>query len=123
MERLQLGGERGYGWGDTKTVKICESKDSNLFGKELRFQEQEGQPSVRLLASKKLLAHAVADNLAAAGEVEPLVGREWRSHLKHNHYAGQHIEFNQICFAPGSDILAGSADFLIGNFGVWKQRV
>ncbi|PKM79172.1 MAG: hypothetical protein CVU88_07160 [Firmicutes bacterium HGW-Firmicutes-13] len=73
-----------------------------------------------LPACERLLAHAEAEGLEAAGEIEPLVGREWRSDLKRNRYAGQQVVFNKLCFAPGS-FLKEPADFLIDKYGVWRQ--
>lgn len=120
LQRLQLGGERGYGWGDVKVVDIYENKGSNLFDTEIYIQNREEAPAVCLPASAKLLAHTIADGVAAEGEVEPLVGREWRSNQAHNNYVGQHIEFVDLCFTPGS-ILNEQASFLIGKFGLWKK--
>ncbi len=120
IQRLQLGGERGYGWGRVELIKISENKDNSLFGQETKFQEHKGKPSVYLPDSARLLAHAKADGLAASGEVEPLVGREWRSDQKYNCYAGQHIEFNEICFVPGS-LLNSDTYFLIDKFGIWTK--
>ncbi|MEW5920628.1 MAG: hypothetical protein AB1796_06715 [Bacillota bacterium] len=120
LKRLQLGGERGYGWGDVKVIEISESKGSSLFGTEVKFQDREEAPLVSLPASARLLAHAVTDDVAAAGEVEPLVGREWRTNQARNCYAGQHIAFNGLCFVPGS-ILNEPTEFLIGRLGIWRR--
>jgi len=120
VQRLQLGGERCYGWGDIRVVLISESSDNTLFGQDIRFQEQGEQPAVHLPAYTRLLAHTIADNVNANGDVEPLVGREWRSNLQNNCNAGQYIAFNEICFAPGS-ILTEPADFLISEFGILEK--
>ena len=123
VKQLQLGGERSYGWGNIKLEgDILPSKDNNLFDKKIEFQIRNGEPWVRLPAKERLLAHTVDNGLAVIGEIEPLVGREWRSGQESDRYAGQHVSFDEICFTPGS-VLADTIDFLIGNFGVWKQGV
>ncbi|MGH9830012.1 MAG: hypothetical protein ACREDR_42915, partial [Blastocatellia bacterium] len=68
-----------------------------------------------------LLAHANPAGLVAEGEIEPVVGREWRSENKHNQSAGQHVEFMGIAFQPGSYI-SEAMRFEIGNFGIWTAQ-
>ena len=103
--RLQFGGERGYGWGNVKALEVYRINGNHLFGKKVKFQEKEGGPSLSMPACERLLAHAEAEGLDAAGDkIEPLVGREWRSDLESNRYAGQSIVFNKLCFAPGSSL-------------------
>ncbi|NLH02465.1 MAG: hypothetical protein GX488_11445 [Clostridiales bacterium] len=120
IQRLQLGGERGYGWGNVKVVSISESSENTLFGQDISFQERSDYLVVHLPADARLLAHTIIDNVDANGEVEPLIGREWRSYSQKNCYAGQYIAFNQVCFAPGS-ILTESTDFIIDKYGIWKK--
>lgn len=122
-KRLQLGGERGYGWGDVERIEASEHTSKDLFDGKAKFNGTGEQPVISLLASelspKSLLAHTLTANLQASGVVEPLVGREWRSYNTHNRHAGQHIEFSGVCFAPGSTVNQ-PLDFVIGEFGVWR---
>ena len=67
----------------------------------------------------RLLAHVDAGGVRAEGEIEPLVGREWRSNEKRHRHAGQHVEFVAMTFQPGG-LVRESAKFEIGRFGVWK---
>jgi hypothetical protein len=115
--RLQFGGERGYGWGDVELVGEPSSCSGNdLFNGKAVFDGSGDQ--VVLQATRHLLAHTIAENWLASGEVEPLVGREWRSHNQHNRYAGQHIEMVDICLTPGSTI-DQQGTFVIRELGVW----
>jgi hypothetical protein len=120
--RLQLGGERGYGWGALELIEVTESSGDDLFDGMAGFSAVEENPVISLSGSPAyLLAHTHAADLGAAGEVEPLVGREWRSHNTRNRHAGQHVEFSGVCFAPGSVVIQ-PLSFLIGEFGVWEIR-
>lgn len=121
MDRLQFGGERGYGWGNVNPKSINSfDRDRKLFDDGMEFIGGDEYPVVRLEGNKKLLAHTKADDLEATGEIEPLVGREWRSNQERNQYAGQHIAFNEISFTPGC-IVKEVTDFIIGDFGIWKR--
>jgi hypothetical protein len=126
LDRIQLGGERGYGWGRVEPVKGYPKQldGSNLFDSAAMFRELNGRPIIRLNASKDnpgyLLAHANPAGLQAEGEIEPVVGREWRSDQERNRYAGQHVALSGICFTPGS-VLTERAAFEIGEFGIWKK--
>lgn len=125
-KRLQMGGERGYGWGDVQCVeiKLLEKHGDkyDLYDGQAVFTANEEQP---IIQAKRLLAHASATELTATGEIEPLVGREWRSHNKDNQdsptncYAGQHVEqFGDLCWVPGS-VVERSLNFEIQKFGIW----
>ncbi len=118
-KRLQVGGERGYGWGELEPIEIGEHVGRDLYDGAATFDATGEQPIVSVLAIgsppvSRLLAHTVTADLRASGEVEPLVGREWRS------YAGQHVEFTGVCFAPGATV-DQPRDFIIGEFGVWRR--
>lgn len=122
--KLQMGGERGYGWGDVapefpEKQKGFEPVQTNeLFCGKATFEATEDGPIIK--PTEQLLAHTVTANVVAQGEIEPMVGREWRSHNNAtNSYAGQHVEqFGDACWVPGSTV-AQSLNFVIGNFGIW----
>ncbi|RMH30004.1 MAG: hypothetical protein D6691_01985, partial [Candidatus Hydrogenedentota bacterium] len=65
----------------------------------------------------RLLAHTKADNAAIIGNLEPLVGREWRS----NHYVGQYVAFNGIYFTPGSQVRE-KCTFAMKDFSIWHLQ-
>jgi hypothetical protein len=115
--RLQMGGERGYGWGMVELIsESVENQD--LFGGQATFNGGGDQPVIQ---AKTLLAHTLSTGLSATGKIEPMVGREWRSHNSTNRFAGQHVEnYCDPCWIPGSTINQ-SQDFVIQNFGIWKR--
>ncbi len=115
LKRLHIGGERGYGWGATELVQISPCKDDQLFGGIAQFQQSNNSFTISLPKDGRLLAHTKADNAAIIGNLEPLVGREWRSHGG----AGQHIAFTGVCFSPGS-VVATAQCFTVKEFGVWE---
>jgi hypothetical protein len=114
--KLQMGGERGYGWGDVKCVDAQEITDAQLFDPNCHWSEHNGSIQIQLTESSRLLAHAIAHTVPAQGEIEPLVGREW----KVSNQAGQHVEkFGDLCWVPGS-VVERSLNFVIGDFGIWR---
>lgn len=125
LERIQIGGERGYGWGQVEAVKVSPLPDQcELFESGVTFEEQDGKPMIHLSASLEhpacLYAHTNIAGLNAEGKVEPVVGREWRSTNRKNSYAGQHVKFSGICFVPGAKLFETTM-FKIGRFGIWKK--
>ncbi len=116
--RLQIGGERGYGWGDLELI-ACQPASAELFDSWVQC-DASGQRPLITLQDSAILAHAFATNLAASGEVEPLVGREWRSNNTTRRYIGQHVAYTGLCFAPGSEVPPHTT-FVIGHFGIWQQ--
>ena len=127
-KRLQMGGERGYGWGMVELVgNPCEITHADLFNGKAHWKEENGAncfaaaPAIAInvascdnLTEGQLLAHTSSANLTAKGEIEPLVGREW----KLPNQAGQHVEFCDLCWTPGS-LVDNSLHFKIEKFGIW----
>jgi len=120
-QKLQIGGERGYGWGDLRHIKSETITDSQLFNKNCcNWKEQDN--SIVIQVSSHLLAHTLAQDVSVQGEIEPLVGREWRSHNVTNRYAGQHVaNFCDPCWVPGSEVEQLST-FEIKKFGIWEIK-
>jgi hypothetical protein len=124
--RLQFGGERGYGWGSLEFIGGDRCAGADLFEGQAVFNGKGDRPTVSLAASEsspgRLLAHtSIASNERTCGQVEPLVGREWRSHNSRNSHAGQHVEYAGVCFAPGSEFYQDHT-FSISKLGVWESR-
>ncbi len=109
---LQIGGERSYGWGDLELMS-CQPAGNSLFENQVLFDGSRERPILQLKKAQTLLAHTHASRVSANGDVEPLVGREWRRH------PGQHVAHTGICFVPGSK-LKEDLEVKIGNFGVWE---
>lgn len=122
LDKLQFGGERGYGWGDVRKKNSSLHVYPSLFDGSLEVVLDGEKPVVSIRRSNPLLAHCLAKDqkgvIQVEGTVEPLVGREWDSTKDKYHYAGQHIAFNNICFAPGS-IVTQDSRFTIGDYGIW----
>lgn len=113
-QHLQFGGERGYGWGDVQCIEIKPLDHPNtLFKGQAIFDGSEDRP---IIQAERLLAHASSTGITATGEIEPLVGREW----KVSHQAGQSVEqfCPDLCWAPGSTVKR-SQNFEIQTFGIW----
>jgi len=98
IKRLQLGGERRYGWGRVNMQDLQPVKD--LFNYPL---EPEGaRPVVNLDAGKPLLAHALlADSVPARGQIEPFLGRETNRANRFGLYLPNNV---RICWVPGSKV-------------------
>ncbi len=126
-QRLQVGGERSYGWGDLQLMS-CERFNDELFEGQARINTQGERPVISLQAAQNpacyLLAHTTAKDAVASGDIEPLVGREWRANNddKSNpkNYIGQHVANSGVCFVPGSTV-EQDASFVIGHYGIWKR--
>lgn len=121
LNMLQLGGERGYGWGLVSLEgEPVEVKDGELFGGIAFFDGSGKRPHLTVPAQKYLLAHTKAKmSIPVKGEIEPLVGREWRSTDPKRPYVGQSVVFNDICYIPGSQVQQEST-FQVLNYGLWE---
>jgi hypothetical protein len=120
LSRLQLGGERGYGWGrmvlqldrDKKSI----GKDSPCF-KDFKLANGTDNPILEVTSSEaKLLAHAIADINEVAGEIEPLVGRETDPTGRFGHLHSK----PKVCWKPGKSVSKGDK-FSIGCRGLWEK--
>lgn len=131
LKRIQLGGERGYGWGEAQAEVIERLEPGNgrlnLFGQEVGFDGSEKPPRLKLAKNARVWAHVwVTGAGSVSGAVEPLVGREWRADNRdqnqkpHRQHIGQHLSSNGVCYLPGS-LVKEAADFLIGKGGIWQQ--
>lgn len=117
LSRLQLGGERTYGWGRVRAgeplpgAPFFEGWDTALEGKRPRLTATGDQ--------SRLLAHAAAlgPNAPAdvRGAVEPLVGRETREARQH----GKDPVLADICWKPGTPVPQGT-QVRVCPHGVWE---
>ena len=119
LEDIQIGGERGYGWGRLHLVHL--SASTNLFGHCVT--ERDGLPAVHLADSAlPLLAHAgiaeVPEGIAA-GRIEPLVGRAWGTNKRNWTGFGQKIEKYGLAWPPGTRVTTPTT-WLIREFGLWE---
>lgn len=124
LHRLQLGGERGYGWGEARLAEggLRPIGADTLLFEKIRFGF-ENRPFVRLDARQPVLAHVSANCAVLRGSVEPMVGREWRADNAQKGkddrvHIGQHLHFDGIYYAPGS-LTTQQEKFVIGEGGYW----
>jgi len=123
LSEIWIGGERNYGFGRVKIIKIHEEnfKDGiiDLFNSEVKIDITKEQLIV-FSKDKQIIAisHVDIKNLDAKlikGDIEPLVGREWGEKG-----SGQKIsQTAQICITPGSWFICDK-EIIIGNFGIWQ---
>jgi len=89
---LQIGGERRYGFGMLRLVKMKSATESqiNRTGTRPRQFVPKGAP---------LLAHTVvASSIRVRGQIEPLVGRV----TSQSHAFGSNLTAGIVCWTPGS---------------------
>jgi hypothetical protein len=125
LRRLQLGGERGYGWGDVRLVgEPAQVKEGLLFDK-ICFKTGEEWPVLTLKENQAVLAHTFAENVRLSGPLEPIVGREWRAGGQNfdpnRRHIGQYLNPNGVFFAPGS-VVGKETDFEIVEAGYWRAK-
>ena len=130
IEKLQLGGERTYGWG---RISICSEGwrgNNSRQGKTSTghfWQEKGEEISLTISKGKMITAHALAalnesqinavtgvPTKDVSGSVEPMVGREW------NAFAGEKVSYSGVYFVPGSKTTK-EARFIIDPFGRWTS--
>lgn len=138
FQSLQIGGERGYGWGLVALVGDAQPA-SDVFGCCLQLDGQ--RPGIDIPAEEHLLAHTLAADYKEGssrsesdggaihkavaegtvdGPVEPLVGRETGLDSRF----GVQISRARICYAPGGCVRKDTETLKvqIGHFGVWERR-
>lgn len=121
LSRLQLGGERTYGWGRVRAEDEDPPPESPFFaGWDVTLEGE--YPILQAVDDKtRLLAHTVATDATAPadmrGAVEPLVGRETREANRH----GKDPILAAICWKPGTPVPQGAhVRVHIGTYGVWE---
>lgn len=114
MQRIQLGGERGYGWGRVELVKKLERCDK-CFG--YSFDGTKEYPILTVPKDGHTLAHTLAEGLELIGTIEPFVGRETS---KERGFGGK-VSVAGICWDPGS-IVDENKTFEIRPRGLWSYR-
>jgi hypothetical protein len=140
LKRLQLGGERGYGWGRVEVVEPAgiqemEEREAPLFGIGHIAHLDGPRVHIHLEKGQPTLAHALAapfeDKICrnddgtprirgkvvhVEGTVEPLVGRETKPDTRF----GVHLSPARICYAPGARV-EEATQVRIGPYGVWER--
>ncbi|RJX27662.1 MAG: hypothetical protein C4554_03855 [Dethiobacter sp.] len=112
LNRLQLGGERKYGWGRLMNHKLSENYN-DIFS--YVFKESQGDPQIVLPKGEPVLAHTVAEKMNCEGTLEPFVGRETSS----GKGFGAVFSTAEICWVPGSKAKEEKT-ISIMPMGIWR---
>ncbi len=106
LGRLQLGGERTYGWGRVRLIGDLTAgttgSGTTAFGQH--WKDEAGEVILTVPAGEHLTAHALAEEPARSGVrglIEPFFGRETRGQSGFGgHLPGKVL----ICWQPGSQV-------------------
>jgi len=141
LNQLQLGGERGYGWGRLSLERCQEVQDGSFFGlyrldcagprprltatgstssPQAGSAGANGGQEVPLLAHLDTQGQSVSTNANSqtqiTGRIEPLLGRKTDTHTGQ---FGVRLSLAKICGTPGSTVPTGR-EFTIGAHGIWE---
>jgi hypothetical protein len=115
LHKLQLGGERGYGWG--RVQLIC--------GLQKPVDEGLNEPQVEYKAGKKIMTHALAVDkngrkavTNVTGPIEPLVG--WERDNDETNSRKWRVSQAIVCYAPGARVTE-DVIFTIGHYGILEK--
>ncbi len=110
---LQIGGERGYGWGRVRVEG--EPAPTSMFFPHYELVCTEERPQLKALNGTGLLAHIQArEDDQPRGVLDPLLGR-----ITTNKGFGQEHSKPEICWVPGGKVEEGEI-FQIVEKGIWK---
>jgi hypothetical protein len=116
LDRLQLGGERGYGWGRAQVLDQCKQvKGRTCFGYEVIYKGHH--PLIKIPKEGRLLAHTFAKDVNSTGTIEPFLGRETQGSKGH----GGSFSDPKICWVPGSKVTQDET-FQIKVKGIWEKQ-
>lgn len=117
LRKIQVGGERNYGFGNLRlegTFRRVDRNTDNEFGCEL-----EGG----MVKSEKALGHVYYEDVPYTGEIEPFVGREWGEKG-----SGRETSINKggkntpcVFFVPGTRFEC-ELWFDVEDYGMWIQK-
>ena len=127
LDKIQLGGERGYGWGRVELLEGYPLECDELIDPRWRWDKTatndvvlEGEEGAFLLAHTLAVSDNgkpldIADDIE--GPIEPLVGRETRMNEKTGF--GVVLSQARICWTPG-DKIGKKLRVIVDWDGVWK---
>lgn len=113
INKIQLGGERSYGWGRINTGRV--EKTDKLFGMKLDLDSDE--PKVILPKEALTTSHVCVDETSSIGngKIEILAGRMTTENGKHGRTFAPFTPY----WAPGT-ISKSENSFVIGPKGIWR---
>ncbi|AAM33049.1 RAMP superfamily CRISPR-associated protein [Methanosarcina mazei] len=115
LKKIQIGGERGYGWGKVEISDISNFQKECFNGYNVSLTSEHPTIDVTI-ENKYVLAHVLTKNLNLNGLVEPFVGRE----TSKNKYFGGKYSSAEICWMPGSTVKENEK-FEILPTGLWRS--
>lgn len=108
LNKLQFGGERGYGWGRVN-VAACDKKGV-IEGSEVQVKPDD---------NGRITAHLIAHNVTnVIGPIEPLIG--WERNNNDDNSKWKLSDETAVCYAPGA-IVPENSKFTITHSGLWQQ--
>jgi len=130
IERIQVGGERNYGFGWLDLVNHQPKSDKvNLYDSnssaKVNLKENLTLENTGNNESITALSHVNIENLnfeSIQGDIEPFLGREWGNE-KDKKGAGQKISDPIICLTPGTKFrLKENTKLTINDYGIWQLK-
>jgi hypothetical protein len=128
LPKIQIGGERGYGWGRVAIEK--EPNECNTFF-DYEFDSTQIEPIVKVPKDKFILSHTCAEKQEGSkkqneeesepqieGNIEPFVGRITTENGKF----GDQFSQASICWVPGSKLVKSDMNFKIVEDGLWSMK-
>jgi len=122
FQKLQLGGERTYGWGRVRcyTDWQAEQSETDTAIANHTWKERNGEVILMISAGARLTAHARAAGEDAisgvVGPVEPLVG--WERGNEDSDKAWR-LSMAVVCWAPGSQATQ-EIEVRMTPYGIWE---
>jgi len=92
--RLEVGGERTYGFG--KLTRVSMGNSTDWFGSE--FVAENDRPALTLRKDAAVTAHTSVGGNFSFGQIEPFVGRATTPEAEF----GKKVECSGVCWLPGS---------------------
>lgn len=122
LPKLQIGGERTYGWGrvgldGANSCSVVNVTDLDGYVIELN----EESPEVKVSNSHSVISHVLTNDQinssATSGNIEPLVGLE----TSRDGRFGSMISDAKICWTPGTKF-NNEHTFVIREKGIWEAK-
>jgi|WetSurMetagenome_2_1015567.scaffolds.fasta_scaffold233535_2 hypothetical protein len=122
LSEISVGGERKYGCGRLRLVEGPEKVKKDDHNKypffDYKLSLDTGSAVIDVEQDRPVPAHLCIDSKGEiAGDIEPLVGREWTEQKNGKSGAGQNISLAKLCWVPGS-VVRSRASFSIGENGI-----
>lgn len=117
LNRLQIGGERSYGWGRVRPVAVT-PLEGPCFG-IYPTQTTSARPVIEVPGKAALVAHTLASDADDFyGAIEPLVGRETDTESA---AFGARTSSAVVCWTPGTRTRNATVHHRIGPYGIWER--